>query len=164
MLLTSWHMTCVFLKLMVSLISVRSMSHCSVPLVWLLRLASSLKSSSEKCQVEQASFTPHMDKDAVVGFLEGVGQEQGEDDAEKGWSKNTILLHTNSDWERLRVQSIKLDDPAHILARGYDNALICWGRVNNPSRLITLKVKELSPLSAISSAAASRRTPCQWLT
>ena len=62
-----------------------------------------------------------MNVDAVLRFLECVGQEQGEEDAEESWGREIALLHSIFGREGLRVGSSKPDSPKHVLVEGHDH-------------------------------------------
>jgi len=73
-------------------------------------------------QVEEASITPGVNEDTVIGLPEGVAQELGEEDVEEGWGKNTPLFHSFIDWEWFRTGSVKVNGPAHVIVEGHNRA------------------------------------------
>ena len=71
-----------------------------------------------------------MDEDSVYRVPESIGEEQREEDAKEGWSKDTALLHSILDGEGFRAGSVKLNGPTHILMKGHNHAQKLGGASN----------------------------------
>ena len=69
-----------------------------------------LSLGSEACQVEQAINASGVQVDALFGFIEGITQQQGEQDAKKCRREDAPLFDATFDGEGVREGIIILDD------------------------------------------------------
>ena len=72
-------------------------------------------------EVEQAAIIPGVYVDALFISLEGISQQQREQNAKKQRRKDTALFYSTLDREGFRGGSIELNSALHLLMKGCDD-------------------------------------------